>query len=194
MPVCNPLHCPDKSCPKSSRYEKTASTDELPEDYDKRYSYTNIGYNLKPTEIQAAMGLAQLKKLPEFINLRKRNFKILYDEFMNYEDLFFLPESPPKSDPVWFAFPLTIKREAPFKRKDIVQWFTKHNIEVKMLFAGNIIKHPAYKGTRYQVAQPLTNSDYVMHNSFFLGVYPGINEEKMEHVLNVLREFISKYK
>lgn len=194
MPVCNPLYCPDKSCPKSVRYEKSMTTNDLPEDYDKRYTYTNIGYNLKPTEIQAAMGLAQLRKLPEFIKSRRRNFKVLYDEFMNYEDLFILPESFPKSEPAWFAFPLTINKDAPFKRKDIVQWFTRHNIEVKMLFAGNIIRHPAYKGTNFRVAQHLINSDYIMHNSFFLGVYPGINEEKMKYILKILREFICRYR
>lgn len=194
MPVCNPLYCPDKSCSKSVRYEKTTFSNELPEDYDKRYTYTNIGYNLKPTEIQAAMGLAQLKKLPEFIELRRRNFKVLYDEFMNYEDFFILPESPPKSKPCWFAFPLTIKKHAPFKRKDIIQWLTKHNIEVKMLFAGNILKHPAYKTIHNRVAQKLTNSNYIMYNSFFLGIYPGMNEEKMKYVVNAFREFISKHK
>jgi len=194
MPVCNPLHCPDKSCPRSVRYEEHAVRNELPEDYDKRYTYTNIGYNLQPTEIQASMGLAQLKKLPSFIKLRRRNFELLYEEFQNYEDFFILPESLPKSDPCWFAFPLTIKKGVSFKRKDIVQWFTKHNIEVKMLFAGNILKHPAYKSINCRVAQKLTNSDYIMRNSFFLGVYPGISEEKMKYMVNVFREFINKYK
>jgi len=194
MPVCNPLHCPDKSCPKSVRYEKTTISNDLPEDYDKRYTYTSIGYNFKPTEIQAAMGLAQLKKLPKFIKLRKRNFKILYDEFIKYEDFFILPESLPKSETCWFAFPLTIKKHAPFKRKDIVQCFTKHNIEVKMLFAGNIIRHPAYEDICHRVAQKLVNSDHIMRNSFFLGVYPGISEERVKYLLSVFREFISRYK
>lgn len=194
MSVCNPPYCPDKSCPKSVRYKKNTISNDLPEDYDKRYTYSNIGYNFKPTEIQAAMGLAQLIKLREFIELRRRNFKILYDEFKDYEDFFILPESLPKSDPCWFAFPLTIKESAPFERKDVVQWFTRHNIEVKMLFAGNIIRHSAYKGTRYRVAEKMVNTDYITHNSFFLGVYPGIDEEKMKYVLAVFREFISKFK
>jgi len=194
MAVCNPSRCPDISCPKSARYERKVSLDDLPEDYDRRYTYTNVGYNLKPTEIQAAMGLAQLKKLPRFIELRRANFRFLYDEMLNYEELFTLPESLPKSDPCWFAFPLTIKEHAPFKRKDIVQWFTKHNIEAKMLFAGNILKHPAYDGANCRVAQELTNSDYIMHNSFFLGVYPGLSEEKMKYMIDILREFANKHK
>jgi CDP-6-deoxy-D-xylo-4-hexulose-3-dehydrase len=194
MSVCNPLHCPEKGCSKSSHHLKTSSLDDLPEDYDKRYTYINIGYNLKPTEIQAAMGLVQLSKLPGFIELRKRNFNLLYDEFQDYEDFFILPELLPKSDPCWFAFPLTIKKNAPFKRKDVVQWLTKFNVEVKMLFSGNLIKHPAYKSTKYRLAQKLTNSDRIMRNSFFVGVYPGMTEEKIKYMLNVFKEFMSKHR
>jgi len=194
MPICDPLHCPDKGCPKSVRYEKAFASESLPEDYDKRYTYVNVGYNLQPTEIQAAMGIAQLKKLAKFIESRKRNFEILYDEFKNFDDLFILPESLPKSNPCWFAFPLTMKKRAPFKRKDVIRWFTDHNIEVKALFAGNITRQPAYKGLRYRVAQKLTNSDYVMHNSFFLGVYPGITEEKIGYIIDVFKRFMNKYK
>lgn len=194
MPICNPPHCPDKGCPKSVRYEKAFAFDGLPEDYDKRYTYVNVGYNFKPTEIQAAMGVVQLKKLPKFIELRKRNFEILYDEFKNYEDFFILPEPLPKSEPCWFAFPLTIREHAPFKRKDIIQWFTKHNIEVKTLFAGNITRQPAYRGLRYRVTQKLTNSDYVMRNSFFLGVYPGMTKEKIGYTMDAFEKFINAYK
>jgi len=194
MPICDPLHCPDKGCPKSVCYEKTLAFDGLPEDYDKRYTYVNAGYNLQPTEIQAAMGIAQIKKLPKFIELRKRNFKILYDEFKNYDNFFVLPESLPKSDPCWFAFPLTIRKHGPFKRKDIIQWFTKHNIEVKTLFAGNIIRQPGYRDLRYRVAQKLSNTDYAMHNSFFLGVYPGMSREKIDYMMDTSRKFINVQK
>ena len=193
MPICNPLNCPDKGCPKSVRFEGTSSSEDLPEDYDKRYTYANIGYNLKPTEIQAAMGLAQLKKLARFIELRRKNFRLLHDEFESYEDFFVLPESLPKSDPCWFAFPLTVKKSAPFERKDVVQWLTKHNIEVKMLFAGNILKHPAYRNINCRVPQKLTNSDQIMRSSFFVGVYPGMTEEKMEYVIDVFRRFMGRY-
>jgi len=194
MPVCDPVRCPDRTCPKSTRKDKLVVLDDLPEDYDKRYTFTNMGYNLKPTEIQAAMGLAQLKKLPSFIESRGRNFKILFDEFRSHEDFFILPESLPKSDPCWFAFPLTIRDHAPFGRKDIVEWLTKHNIEAKMLFAGNILRHSAYKGIKCRVAEKLTNSDRIMRNSFFVGVYPGMTEEKMKYMIDVFREFIRKSK
>ncbi len=192
MPICDPQRCPDKGCPKSTRYERLAGTG-LPEDYDKRYSYTEIGYNLKPTEIQAAMGLAQLKKLDAFIKARKKNFDYLFKEFQKYEDLFVLPESLPKSEPCWFAFPLTITEKAPFKRKDVIQWFTRHNIEVKVLFAGNILSHPAYRNVKCRVAEKLSNSDRIMRDSFFLGVYPGLTEEKLTYMTNVMKEFVGKY-
>jgi CDP-6-deoxy-D-xylo-4-hexulose-3-dehydrase len=193
MPICDPQHCPDKGCSKSARYEGQVDS-ILPEDYDKRYSYTEIGFNLKPTEVQAAMGLAQLKKLPAFIEARKKNFKRLLDEFQNYEDLFVLPKSLTKSEPCWFAFPLTITKKAPFKRKDVIQWLTKRNIEVKVLFAGNILNHPAYKNIKCRVAEKLSNSDHIMHDSFFLGVYPGLTEEKITYMVDVMKEFISKHK
>jgi CDP-6-deoxy-D-xylo-4-hexulose-3-dehydrase len=139
------------------------------------------------------MGLAQLKKLPDFIESRRRNFGFLYDEFRSYEDFFVLPESLPKGEPCWFAFPLTIKEGAPFKRRDVLQWLTKHNVEVKMLFAGNILKHPAYRGIQCRVAQELINTDCVMRSSFFLGVYPGLSEEKLRYVVDVFRNFVGKH-
>ena len=194
MPSCNPNHCPDKSCSKSSQFQKQLTHFNLPEDTDKRYTYTNIGYNLKPTEIQGAMGLAQIKKLPNFIESRKQNFKILYETFEEYEDQFILPTSLPKSDPCWFAFPLTIRKDAPFKRQDIIQWYVKHNIEVKTIFAGNIIKHPAYKKINYRTPHRIKTTDYIMHNSFFLGVYPALTSEKINYLLEVSRRFINSHK
>jgi len=192
MPICDPSRCPDRECPKVIRNENLVNPYSLPEDYDKRYTYVNIGYNLKPTEIQAAMGLAQLKKLPSFIEARRKNFELLYDGLLEYEELFILPRWLSKSEPCWFAFPLTIKRGAPFKRREIVEWLTRRRIEAKMLFAGNILRHPAYRDINYRLAQDLTNSDYIMWNSFFVGVYPGITEEKIEYMLDSFRTFIKK--
>jgi len=192
MPVCDPSRCPDKECPKAIRNEKTVNPYGLPEDYDKRYTFVNIGYNFKPTEIQAAMGLAQLEKLPSFIEARKKNFRLLYDELLEYEDFFVLPRWLPKSDPCWFAFPLTIRKNAPFTRRGIVEWLTRRRIEVKMVFAGNILKHPAYREIRCRLAQDLTNSNYIMWNSFFVGVYPGLTEEKIEYMLRAFESFIMK--
>jgi CDP-6-deoxy-D-xylo-4-hexulose-3-dehydrase len=191
MPVCNPLHCGHTECSKSSKYSKRTIAD-LPEDYDQRYMYTNIGYNLKPTEIQGAMGSAQLKKLYSFIEARKKNFDRLYDELLIYEDYFFLPEPSPKSEPCWFAFPLTIKEKAPFKRKDMINHFTKHNIEVKLMFSGNILHHPAYNNIKFRVAKSLSTSNYIMHNTFFLGVYPGLTEEKTSFIIETMKKFVSE--
>jgi CDP-6-deoxy-D-xylo-4-hexulose-3-dehydrase len=189
MPYCNPLNCGDKECPKANP-EASTFFGELPNDYDKRYTYTQIGYNLKPIEMQGAMGIVQLRKLPNFIKARKKNFQVLYEEFQRYEDYFILPESVDRADPCWFAFPLTVKKSAPFSRRDIVHWFTKHNIEVKMIFSGNILKHPAYKVIRCRIVGDLKNTDYVMYNSFFVGVYPGLDEKKVEFMLDVLGRFI----
>jgi CDP-6-deoxy-D-xylo-4-hexulose-3-dehydrase len=128
-----------------------------------------------------------------FIEARKRNFDYLCREFQRYEDFFVLPESLPKSEPCWFAFPLTVKEKAPFKRKDVAQWFTRHNVEVKVLFAGNILSHPAYKNVKRRVAEKLSNSDRIMRDSFFLGVHPGLTEEKLAYMVNVMRGFVSKH-
>jgi len=189
--ICDPLHCPDKSCPKSISFNKSFAFDSLPEDYDKRYTYINLGYNFQPTEIQAAMGITQLRKLPESMNKRKKNFEILHDEVSKYEDFFILPSSPTGSDPCWYSFPLTIKSSAPFKQKDIIRWFAKHNIEVKRPFAGNILKQPAYKGSNYRIAQKLANTEQIIGNSFALGIYPGITEEKISYIIDVLRRIIN---
>jgi len=190
MSICNPMRCPDRECPKAAYAKKKRNPYGLPDDYDKRYTYVEIGYNFKPTEIQAAMGLAQLEKLPGFIEARRRNFKILYDRFLEYDEFFILPRWLPKSEPCWFAFPLTIREDAPFTRKSLLEWLTKHRVEVKMIFAGNILRHPAYRGIRCRVAGDLKNSDYIMWNSFFLGVYPGLTDEKIGYMLDVIEEFL----
>jgi len=190
MPICDPMRCPDRECPKAACAEKKGNPYGLPDDYDKRYTYVDIGYNFKPTEIQAAMGLAQLEKLPRFIEARRRNFKILYDRFLEYEEFFILPRWLPKSEPCWFAFPLTIREDAPFTRKSLLEWLTKHRVEAKMIFAGNILRHPAYRGICCRVIGDLKNCDYIMWNSFFLGVYPGLTDEKIGYMLDVIEEFL----
>ena len=155
-----------------------------------KYIYTNIGYNLKPTDIQAAIGLAQLEKLPRFIEKRKKNFSILYDGFLKYEKYFVLPESLPKADPCWFAFPLTVKKNAPFTRNEIVSWYEKYGIETRPLFAGNIIRQPGYREVNFRIAQKLENTDQIMKRTFFIGVYPGIDEERMNYILEKTDQFI----
>ncbi|MCS7367068.1 MAG: lipopolysaccharide biosynthesis protein RfbH [archaeon YNP-WB-062] len=185
--ICKITIDPNAYCPL--RFSNTP----IP-DYDKRYTYIHIGYNLKPLDLQAAFGLEQLKRLPYFIDIRKKNFKTLYDELLNYEDYFILPESLPKADPCWFAFPLTIKDEAPFNRKEIVEYLEKHKIMTRPLFAGNILKQPAYANIEYRISGELKNSEKIMKSSFFIGIHPGINDEKLNYMINTIREFIHMYK
>lgn len=187
-PVCTLTEDPDSRCPLRFQFK----SENLPEDYDRKYVYTNIGYNLKPTDIQAAMGVEQLKKLSGFTKKRKENFKILYGEFSRFEDYFILPKALPKSDPSWFAFPLTVKENPRFKRKDIVSWLEKNNIETRMLFAGNIVKHPGYRHVKYRVSGDLKNSDTILRNTFFIGVYPGLDRERLNYVIEKTREFMKK--
>ncbi|MDG6257865.1 MAG: lipopolysaccharide biosynthesis protein RfbH [Methanomicrobiaceae archaeon] len=185
-PVCRVSLDPDYRCPLRFQFE----TDTLPDDYDKRYVYMNVGYNLKPVEFQAAMGLEQLKKLPSFIAARKRNFSRLFNFFEGYSDYFTLPEALPGSDPAWFSFVLTVKDTAPFSRKDIVMWLEQHNIETRLLFAGNIIRQPAYKNVECRIAGGLENSDRIMRNAFFIGVYPGLTDDHLTYIMDTIVAFM----
>lgn len=159
--------------------------------YDHKYIYSNVGYNLKPLELQAAMGVEQLKRLPRFIEARKKNFRALYEEFSKYEDSFVLPKALPGADPSWFCFPLTIRDEAKFNRSEITAWLEKNRIQTRLLFAGNIIRQPAYRKVEYRVVGKLTNSDKIMRDTFFIGVYPGIDEERLKYVIDKVREFMN---
>jgi len=161
--------------------------------YDHRYMYTHIGYNLKPIEFQAAIGIEQLKKLPHFIERRKENFKILYDKFQKYEEYFILPSWPAKSHPSWFCFPLTIRDDAPFSRKEIVSFLEKKGIQTRLFFAGNIIRQPAYKNVKCRIVDKLSNCDKIMKDSFFIGVYPGIDKERMDYILSEIDEFMKRW-
>jgi len=165
----------------------------LPPGYDTKYLYTNIGYNFKPLEFQAAMGLVQLQRLPKFIEERKANFQRLYAFFQGYEDFFILPRSLPKAEPSPFAFPLTLKDGAPFTRRELVTYYEECNIETRLFFSGNIVRHPAYLGLRYRPLSDLANADKVMRDGFFLGVYPGITAEMMDYALNKTKEFLERF-
>jgi len=161
--------------------------------YDHRYIYTHIGYNLKPLEFQAAMGIEQLKKLPQFIEKRRSNFKMLYETLQKYEKYFILPSWPSKSFPSWFCFPLTIRDEAPFSRRDITLFLEKNGIQTRLFFAGNITRQPAYRHILWRTVGKLSNCDKIMKDSFFIGVYPGINEDKMHYVIGMIEKFMEKY-
>lgn len=182
-PVCTIAVDPNAFCPL--RFSKAV----IP-DYDKRYTYINIGYNLKPLDLQAAFGLQQLKRLPNFIERRKKNFQTLREELAKFEDYFILPESVPKADPCWFAFPLTVRDDAPFKQKNVVQFLEKHQVMTRPLFAGNILKQPAYADINCRVVGKLENSDRVMRSTFFVGVHPGIDEQKLNFMIDVFDKFM----
>jgi len=164
----------------------------LPEGYDHKYVYNNIGYNLKPLDIQCAMGIEQLKKLPRFTEARKRNFKVLYDCFKKYEDKFILPRALPKADPSWFAIPITVRKDAGFTKKDFVTYLEGKKIETRMLFAGNILKQPGYKNVDYRVVGDLKNTDQVLERTFFLGVFPGMTDEKLEYMTQSIDSFFKR--
>ncbi len=143
--------------------------------------------------MQAAVGVEQLKKLPDFIEARKKNWKTLYEGLKRYEDYFILPKTTGSSDPSWFGFLLTVGEDALFSKNDIVNYLEKHKIATRSLFAGNILRHPAYKGIQHRIYGMLTNTDYVMENTFWIGVYPSLDKDKINYVLNVFRSFMKQY-
>ena len=156
---------------------------DLPHGYDHKYIYSHIGYNLKATDLQAAIGVAQLEKLPGFIEARKRNYSFLRNGLADLQDYFVLPEATPHSDPSWFGFPLLVRESAPFSRRELVNFLDHKKIATRQLFGGNLIRQPAYKDVAYRVAGSLKNSDRVMNQVFWIGVYPGLTAEMLAYVL-----------
>ena len=165
----------------------------LPYGYDHKYVYSHFGYNLKATDMQAAIGCAQLEKLPGFIEKRKENFQLLYDSLRNLQEHFILPKATPKSDPSWFGFLLTIRDGVKFKRNDIVTYLEEKNIQTRNLFAGNLIRHPCFstlkEGKDYRIAGELKNTDKLMNDSFWIGLYPGMTEEMIGYIVAQIRDF-----
>ena len=164
----------------------------LPLGYDHKYVYSHIGYNLKVTDMQAAIGVAQLKKLPRFIKARQRNFKFFYSVFKKYEEYFVLPRRERYSEPSWFGFPVLVKDNAPFKRADIVRFLEDNKIATRMLFGGNLTKQPAYKNIKYRMVGDLKNTDLVMNNLFWIGVYPGLTKDMLAYIDDVVKRFFIK--
>ena len=166
---------------------------ELPEGYDHKYVYSHFGYNLKATDMQAAIGVAQIKKLPEFIKRRINNFHKLYEGLKDLQDKIILPEQCNNSKPSWFGFLITCKEG--INRYNIVKCLENHNIQTRNLFAGNIIKHPCFNfirddETKYRVIGKLENTDMVMNNTFWVGVYPGMSEEQLDYIIKIIKESI----
>lgn len=162
---------------------------DLPYGYDHKYVYSHIGYNLKVTDMQAAIGVAQLEKLPRFIKARRENFKYLFNIFKEYEKYFILPKAEKYSEPSWFGFSVLVKDTAPFKRVDIVNYLEDNKIATRMLFGGNLTKQPAYKNTKYKIIGDLKNTDLVMNNLFWIGVYPGLSFSMLSYIKKVMDDF-----
>lgn len=170
---------------------------ELPKGYDHKYVYSHLGYNLKATDMQAAIGCAQLKKLPSFIEARRRNWNYLRDEFhkRGFDEFFILPEATENSEPSWFGFMLTVREKAPFTRNEIVNCLETNKVQTRMLFAGNLLKHPCFdemrcRRTGYRVTRTLTNTDVIMKRSFWVGVYPGMCQSKLSFIVDAVENFI----
>ncbi|MGC8660302.1 MAG: lipopolysaccharide biosynthesis protein RfbH [Desulfomonilaceae bacterium] len=162
---------------------------DLPYGFDHKYVYSHLGYNLKLTEMQAAIGVAQLDKLPDFIKARKRNFQALLDGLRNLEDFFIFPVATQGSDPSWFGFPLTVRSEAPFERLDLIRYLESQKIATRLLFGGNIVRQPCMTGHYYRQIGDLTNTDRIMNDTFWLGVYPGLTSQMIDFILSAIRHF-----
>lgn len=174
---------------------------ELPLGYDHKYVYSHLGYNLKATDMQAAIGCAQLKKLPSFAEVRRQNWNYLKQEFKKrgFDEFFILPEAEINSEPSWFGFMLTVRENAPFTRDKIVNHLEANKVQTRMLFAGNLLKHPCFDemrrtGKGFRVSGTLTNTDIIMNRSFWVGVYPGMCSSKLTRIVSSVDEFIHSFK
>ena len=161
---------------------------ELPAGYDHKYIYSHIGYNLKATDMQAAVGVAQLKKLPGFIASRRANFAKLRDALGDLQDIFILPEATEHSDPSWFGFPLAVRANAPTTRGQVVQFLEQRNIATRQLFGGNLLRQPAYRDIQRRVIGDLSNTDFVMNNVFWIGLYPGITQPMIDYMAETFHQ------
>jgi len=163
---------------------------ELPYGYDHKYVYSHLGYNLKATDMQAAVGVAQLGKLPAFIEARRRNWSRLSDGLADLEDRLILPRATPNSDPSWFGFALTVRPESGLSRREIVQHLESRRIATRLLFGGNLLRQPAYLGLDHRVAGPLRNADIITDHTFWIGVYPGLSDAMVDYMIETVREAV----
>jgi CDP-4-dehydro-6-deoxyglucose reductase, E1 len=166
---------------------------ELPEGYDHKYTYSQIGFNLKLTDMQAAIGLAQLDKLPEFIKKRKNNYRDLSYFFKEYNNYFTLIKTTELEDPSWFGYPILVKSDAPFSRNHLMDYLEKNKIGTRTVFSGNLLRHPAYLHIEKRIVGQLSNADMVMNNAFWLGVYPGIDEQRISYMKRILSKFLKEF-
>ena len=178
----------DNTCRKRFEWQ----LGELPYGYDHKYIYSHIGYNLKATDIQAALGVSQLRKLDRFIAKRRENFNYLLSGFKDIEGLQ-MPKATENSEPSWFGFPITLDPNHPVNREELLRFLDDRKIGTRLMFAGNITRQPAYSKTDFRIVGDLTNSDIVMRRSFWLGVYPGLDKRMLEYVVESVREFMMRY-
>jgi CDP-6-deoxy-D-xylo-4-hexulose-3-dehydrase len=164
---------------------------QLPCGYDHKYTYSHIGYNLKMTDMQAAVGVSQLKKLSGFIETRRENFRLLYSGLKDLEEFFILPEATLRSDPSWFGFPLAVRPESPFTRNQAIAFLEQHKIATRLLFGGNLLRQPAYQDIKHRVVGSLANTDFIMNHVFWVGVFPGISQEMIGYMLETFHKLAS---
>jgi CDP-4-dehydro-6-deoxyglucose reductase, E1 len=179
----------DNSCGKRFGW----STGKLPPGYDHKYIYSHIGYNLKVTDMQAAIGVAQLQKLPVFIEQRKKNFSKIFRALEKYSAFLILPIALKDANPCWFGFPIFVCEHAPFNRLELVSYLEDHKIATRMLFGSNLLKQPAYEGIHHRVSGSLENTDDVMNNLFWVGVYPGLTPEMLDYMVAMFDRFFKKF-
>jgi len=163
----------------------------LPCGYDHKYTYSHVGYNLKATDMQASLGVSQMDKLPLFIERRKANFAYLKNALKPLEEFLALPEATPESDPSWFGFPIGIRAGAPFTRDQLTHALEARKIGTRLMFAGNLLRQPAYEGLEYRVVGEMTNTDYVMNHVFWIGVFPGLTEEMLDFIVKTAFDFVA---
>jgi len=178
----------DNTCKKRFEWQ----LGELPYGYDHKYIYSHVGYNLKATDIQAALGVSQLRKLDRFIERRRENFTYLLSGLKDIEGLQ-MPKATENSEPSWFGFPITLDPNHPVNREELLRFLDNRKIGTRLMFAGNITRQPAYSKTNFRIVGDLTNSDIVMRRSFWLGVYPGLDTKMLEYVVESVREFMMRY-
>lgn len=166
---------------------------ELPLGYDHKYIYSHIGYNLKLTDMQAAVGVAQLKKLPRFVEARRRNFQRIFEGLKDLERFFILPVATWRSEPSWFGFPIAVRADAPFDRIELTRYLEEHKIATRLLFGGNLIRQPAFRDVPHRVIGNLANADFVMNQVFWIGVYPGLEPAMIDYILDAFHIFTANW-